>query len=102
MADGPVLEIADFAVAPGHAEEFLAAYRQARSLVTATPGCRSVRLTRGVERPDRFVLLVEWDAVSDHEAFRAGDGFPRWRALIGPHFAAPPQVEHVVDVEEPG
>ncbi len=25
-------------------------------------------------------------------------GFARWRALAGPHFAAPPQVEHVYSV----
>ena len=41
---------------------------------------------------------VEWDAVEDHQAFRDSDRFPQWRALIGPHFAQPPHVEHFTDL----
>ena len=52
------------------------------------PGCAAVRMTRGVESPSRFVLLVEWDSVADHELnFRGTDRFPQWRAAIGPYFA---------------
>lgn len=93
-----VLEVALIDVLPGAPDAFAAAYRQASTLVTDTPGCRSIRMTRGIETPTRFVLLVEWDSVENHEAFRAGDRFPRWRALIGPHFADAPVVEHFTDV----
>ena len=59
-----------------------------------------MRLTRGVESPSRFVLLVDWDSVEAHEGnFRASDRFGRWRAAIGPHFARPPQVGHYVDID---
>lgn len=51
-------------------------------------------MARGVETPTRFVLIAEWDSVAAHEEFRASDRFPQWRALIGPHFATPPSVEH--------
>lgn len=93
-----VLEVAVIDVTPGSEEAFAAAYAQARRLVADTPGCRSLRMTRGVETPTRFVLLVEWDSVEDHQVFRDSDRFPQWRALLGPHFAGPPQVEHYVDV----
>lgn len=93
-----VLEVARIDVTPGAEEAFTAAYRQAQDLVAQTPGCRSMRMTRGIERPSAFLLLVEWDSVEAHEAFRSSDRFPRWRELIGPHFAAPPDVEHVQDV----
>jgi quinol monooxygenase YgiN len=57
-------------------------------------------MTHGIERPTRFVLLVEWDSVEAHEVnFRQTDRFGRWRALIGPYFAAPPLVEHYEDVD---
>ena len=79
--------------------DIAAAYAEARPLVTDTPGFRSIRMTRGVESPSRFVLLVEWDSVAAHEEnFRGSERFPRWRALIGPYFAAPPVVEHFTDV----
>jgi len=93
-----VLELALIDVTPGSEQDFAAAYAQAKELVGDTPGCRSMRMTRGVETPTRFGLLVEWDSVEDHQVFRDSDRFPQWRALIGPHFAAPPQVEHYVDL----
>jgi len=68
-------------------------------VLTSTPGCRSVRMTRGIESPSRFVLLVEWDSVEAHqENFRGTERFAQWRALIGGYFATPPLVEHFVDV----
>ena len=93
-----VLEVALIDVTPGSEQAFAEAYAQAKELVGDTPGCRSMRMTRGVETPTRFVLLVEWDSVEDHQVFRDSDRFPQWRALIGPHFAAPPHVQHFVDV----
>lgn len=97
-----VLEVADIAVQPGSEDDFIAAYRGAKELLTSTAGCRSVRMTRGVESPSRFVLLVEWDSVAAHkDNFRAADRFTSWRAAIGPYFATPPYVEHVTDVDEP-
>jgi heme-degrading monooxygenase HmoA len=78
---------------------FAAAYRGAREILAGTPGCRSVRMTAGIETPTRFVLLVEWDSVETHEAgFRQTDRFTSWRAAIGPYFTGPPWVEHFTDV----
>ncbi len=93
-----VLEVALIDVVPGQEDAMAAAYGEARTVITAAEGCRSARMTRGVETPDRFVLLVEWDSVAAHEAFRASEAFGRWRALIGPHFAGTPRVEHFTDV----
>ncbi|GAA1788538.1 antibiotic biosynthesis monooxygenase [Planosporangium flavigriseum] len=94
-----VLEVALIDVQEGREDEFAAAYAKARTLVADTPGCRSVRMTRGVETPTRFVLFVEWDSVEAHiENFRATDRFTQWRGLIGPYFDGAPRVEHFVDV----
>ncbi|MFV2101167.1 antibiotic biosynthesis monooxygenase family protein [Micromonospora sp. LOL_024] len=94
-----VLEVALIDVTPGREEAFAAAYAQGHKLLAEAPGCRSVRMTRGIESPSRFVLLVEWDSVEAHEQnFRRTDRFVGWRELIGPHFATPPRVEHFVDV----
>ena len=94
-----VLEIATITVTPGSEDAFVASYREARDVLAGTEGCRSVRLTRGVESPSVFRLLVEWDSVAAHEEnFRQTDRFPRWREAIGPHFAEAPHVEHYEDV----
>lgn len=94
-----VLEVADIDVSPGAEEEFAVAYRSVREVLVSTPGCRSVRMTRGVETPSRFMLLVEWESVAAHEEnFRSSDRFATWRAAIGPFFAQPPRVEHFTDL----
>jgi heme-degrading monooxygenase HmoA len=93
-----VVEIAMLEINPGAEDAFVAAYGQVRHEVASTPGCRSMRLTRGIESPSRFVLLVEWDSVEAHEqTFRGSPRFDRWRAGIGPFFARPPEVEHYSD-----
>lgn len=95
-----VTEIATFKVLSGHEEDFAEAYRGVRSLVAGTEGCRSMRMTRGVESPSTFVLLIEWDSVEVHEQnFRAGPHFGDWRAAIGPHFDGPPHMEHYADID---
>ena len=94
-----VLEVALIDVTPGREADFADAYRTAVAELAGVDGCRSVRMTQGIETPSRFVLLVEWDSVEAHEQnFRATDRFVRWRALIGPFFAGPPSVEHFADV----
>jgi quinol monooxygenase YgiN len=95
---GPVLEHAFFHVAPDDASAFEAGFATARLVIGAAPGCRWVELHRGLERPGTYLLLVGWDSVDDHSAFRASDAFPHWRAPIQPYFARPPEMEHFTSV----
>jgi hypothetical protein len=38
-----------------------------------------------------------WDTLEDHMVgFRESPAFAEWRALLGPHFAGPPAVEHYI------
>ena len=90
-----VLEIADFAVLAGKEDDFVAAVAEGLRYVSDTPGFRSARLTRGVESPSRFVLLIEWDSLEAHTVgFRESENFARWRGVVGPFFDGPPRVEH--------
>jgi heme-degrading monooxygenase HmoA len=94
-----VLEVGIIEVRVGDEKAFVDAYRQVRGELSGTPGCRSVRMTKGIESPSKFVLLVEWDSIAVHERnFRATDRFTRWRAALEPYFASPPLVEHFEDV----
>jgi heme-degrading monooxygenase HmoA len=100
-----ILEVALIDVLPGHEEAFAADYRRGHPILAGTPGCISVRMTRGVESPSRFVLLVQWESIEAHsENFRGTERFAQWRGHLGKHFAKPPLVEHFTDVasEQPG
>jgi len=94
-----VLEVALIDVLPGQEDEFAASYRRGYPILADTPGCRSVRMTRGIESASRFVLLVEWESVEAHQKnFRDTERFTQWRGHIGRFFAKPPLVEHFTDV----
>ena len=91
-----ILEIADIRVQPGRNAEFEAAIEQGVSTVIAhAKGFRGFKVNRGVESPDRYVLMIYWETLENHTVdFRQGPAFAQWRAIVGPFFAAPPAVEH--------
>ena len=98
-AVGMIVEHALFTVAEADAEKFESAYAEARQLLEQTEGMLWVRMHRGVERPGSYQLLVGWESLEAHQVnFRETERFTRWRALIGPYFAADPQVEHYREV----
>lgn len=91
-----ILEIADIRIQPGRNAEFEAAVRQgAQSVIAGAKGFRGYKVNRGVESPERYVLMIYWDTLEDHTVgFRGGPLFAQWRGIVGPFFAAPPVVEH--------
>lgn len=87
-------ELARIDVALANADAFTAAVAQAVELFRDAPGCSAMRLLHSHEEAGRFWLVVEWHDVAAHEAFRQSSAFGQWRALVGPHFASAPVVEH--------
>jgi heme-degrading monooxygenase HmoA len=94
-----ILEHAPLDVLPGRAQEFEAAFAEARTIIAAMPGFVSLRLSRCIERPHRYLLLVEWERLEDHTVgFRGSPEYQTWRSLLH-HFYDPfPTVEHYDDV----
>ena len=97
-----ITDIAQIEIHPGQEQDFEHAVAEAVPLFLAADGCHGVDLHRSVEHPTRYRLTVRWETVEHHTvAFRGSEDFARWRALAGPYFAAPPQVEHVYSVLAP-
>lgn len=91
-----VIEIAEFIVHTDAAPGFPAAFAEASVHLAGAVGFRGAQLTNSIESPQRFVLMVQWDELTDHtEGFRGSPAFTQWRELVGPFFAQPPTVEHV-------
>ena len=90
-----ILESALLDVRPGEESAFEAAIKEARRLIAATSGFRSIAVRRCLETPNRYILLVEWDRLEDHTiGFRQSARYETWRALLH-HFYDPfPRVEH--------
>ena len=91
-----ILEIADIRIPPGKQAEFEAAIQHGiATVISKAAGFRGFKVNKGVESPERYVLMIYWDTLENHTVdFREGPLFPQWRAIVGPFFAAPPVVEH--------
>jgi heme-degrading monooxygenase HmoA len=91
-----ILEIADIRIHPGQNAAFEAAIeRGASSIIAQAKGFSGFKVNRSMETPERYVLQIFWQTLEDHTVgFRQSSAFTEWRALVGPFFAAPPQVEH--------
>jgi heme-degrading monooxygenase HmoA len=89
-----IQEIARLDIKPGEEVAFEAGAAQAAPLFERGAGCRALRLHRSHEVPGRYWLLIQWDTVEAHLAFRETGEFAEWRRLVGAFFADLPVVEH--------
>ena len=91
-----ILEIADIRIQPGQQAAFEEALQRGIDTVASkAQGFLGFKLNKGIESPERFVLMIFWATLEDHTVgFRQGPLFPQWRAIVGPFFAGPPVVEH--------
>ena len=91
-----IYEHAEIDVAAENMAAFEAGAEQAKPLFLAAKGCHGMQLTRSIENPGRYRLLVLWETVEDHMVgFRNAPEFAQWRALVGGFFTSPPRVEHL-------
>jgi heme-degrading monooxygenase HmoA len=90
-----ILEHAVLPVKEGQEAQFESAFAEAKAIIAQTPGFRRLTLSRCVERPGNYLLLVEWERLEDHtEGFRKSPRYQEWRRLLH-HFYDPfPDVEH--------
>jgi heme-degrading monooxygenase HmoA len=94
-----IMEHAILPVRPGTEEEFECAFTSARTLISRQPGFQKLSLSRSIESPNLYLLLVEWDSVEAHaEGFRTSPAYDEWKRLLH-HFYEPfPVVEHFTAV----
>ena len=97
-----VLEIADIRIDPAKKAEFEKAIeRGVRDVISKASGFQNFKVQRGVESPDRYLLMIHWDSIESHMVkFRESPAFAEWRGIVGPFFVAPVAMEHFELVTE--
>ena len=70
-----ILEVAMLSVRAGEGKAFEAAFAEAQGITASMPGYVGHELQRCLEVADRYVLLVGWRSVEDHETQRVADVF---------------------------
>lgn len=96
-----ILEVAILEVKPDEVQSFERAFGDAQQIISSMNGYVSHQLQRCLEKPNRYLLLVNWETLADHtEGFRGSPEYQEWRKLLH-HFYDPfPTVEHYEMVYE--
>ena len=91
-----ILEIADITIQAGKNAEFDEAFeRGVRQVISSAIGFRSFKIQKGIENPQRYLLMIEWETLENHTVdFRTSPAYTKWREIVSPYFAGPPVVGH--------
>jgi heme-degrading monooxygenase HmoA len=90
-----ITEHALLPVISGQEEDFEAAFDRARLIIASMPGFVSLSLSRSIETPNTYLLLVKWDSLEDHTVgFRGSPQYQQWKELLHRYYEPFPLVEH--------
>lgn len=97
-----IFEINNVDVRRGSEAAFEAAFAQCLPLLLRVAGCRGAELLRSIERPDRYIVQVTWESLTDHvEGYPSTPEAAEVRGLLRPliahaepmHFEAVPRCD---------
>lgn len=90
-----ILEQAILYIKPGESEAFEEVFKEAQKIISAMKGYIRHDVLKCIEENDKYVLLVEWETIEDHETgFRKSEEYQQWKKLLH-HFYDPfPIVQH--------
>ena len=90
-----VTEIALLNIKKGSSKEFEHAFATAQNIIASMKGYISHQLQKCIEDDHKYLLVVEWETIEDHEqGFRKSEAYKEWKKLLH-HFYDPfPVVEH--------
>ncbi len=90
-----IIEVAQVKIKAGLNADFEASVQKAVDVFKRQPECRGLHLQHCIEDESTYQVVIRWDTLEGHTvAFREGPLFQEWRALVGPFFDEPPQVQH--------
>lgn len=90
-----ILEVAVLNIKKGLSEDFEKSFQEAQKIISSMKGYVSHELKKSMEQQDKYILLVTWETIEDHEeGFRKSEAYQEWKTLLH-HFYEPfPTVEH--------
>lgn len=90
-----ILEVATLNIKKGQSKAFEKAFNVAEHIISSMKGYLNHTLKKCMEEDDKYILLVNWETLEDHEiGFRTSDEYQKWKNLLH-HFYKPfPIVQH--------
>lgn len=90
-----ILEVAILNIKEGVSDAFEESFKSAEAIISSRKGYISHQLKKCIEEENKYLLLVNWETLEDHEiGFRKSEEYKVWKDLLH-HFYKPfPTVEH--------
>ncbi len=90
-----ILEVATLNIKKGLSADFEINFKKAERIISSMKGYISHQLKKCVEQDNKYMLLVNWETIENHEiGFRQSEEYQEWKQLLH-HFYEPfPIVEH--------
>ena len=90
-----ILEVAILNIKEGLSEEFEKTFNTAKEIISSMKGYISHELKKCIEQDDKYILLVQWETLEDHEiGFRTSEEDQQWKLLLHHYYEPFPVVEH--------
>lgn len=91
-----IYEIAVLPIHPSRIERFQRAFAEVEPLLDRAKGHIAHVLAQGVESPEVFNLIVQWQTLEDHTpGFEASDDHQAFMAHLEAYFSEEPRVYHL-------
>ena len=96
-----ILEVAILEVKPGEEINFETDFAIAGQYISAIKGYAGHSLNKSLDQRNRYILLVNWENLSDHTVgFRESKHYEDWKRLLHHYYRPFPTVEHYETVIE--
>jgi heme-degrading monooxygenase HmoA len=94
-----ILEVAILNVKEGKEEDFEKDFKKASIYIQNLKGYIRHSLNKCMEQSSQYILLVEWEKLTDHtEGFRLSANYQKWKELLHHYYDPFPVVEHYENV----
>jgi heme-degrading monooxygenase HmoA len=94
-----ILEVAILDVIPSQIEAFETAFKEAEKIISSMQGYLNHDLKKCIEKPNRYILLVNWVTLEDHIiGFRQATQYLEWKKLLHHYYDPFPTVEHYQNI----
>jgi len=90
-----ILEVVNWVVKPNQEKAFESAFEKAQKILSGMCGYRSHQFQKCIEKPNRYILLVEWETLKDHTVgFRESTQYQEYKALLNQYYEPGATMEH--------
>jgi heme-degrading monooxygenase HmoA len=92
-----ILEVAILKIKQGLSKEFESAFSKAETIISSMSGYISHQLKKCIEEDGKYILLVNWETIEDHEiGFRQSQEYQNWKQQLHHYYQPFPTVEHYI------